>query len=173
MSGFPGEPACWSWSLPTVLSREQEVDRLEEESLRQAVKLGSMDHYLPPSACRMLTRDWPAYLLNSWHDDRCALCGIRPGHLVLDHEYSTGLVRGRLCGGCKVSEGKRFAEQDPVYQMYRERHPALILGLRIYYVGRGWAEGWWNDVDTARMLTGNPKKSGDSVTRTREERNRG
>jgi len=117
---------------------------------------GGPDNWLPPSACRILTRDWPNYLLNLWHDERCALCNARPGHLVLDHEHRTGLVRGRLCRGCNISEGVNRPDEDPVYGMYRQRPPAVILGVRVYYVGRGWAHGWWRDVDLARRLTGDP-----------------
>lgn len=151
MSGFPEEPACWSWPLPAALTREEEIERLSLESLD-----GGPDRWLPPSACRMLTRDWPNYLLSRWHDERCAICGARPGHLVVDHEHRTGLVRGRLCRGCNVSEGVRCLDEASAYQLYRERPPAVILDVQVYYVGRGWADGWWHDAALARQLTGNP-----------------
>lgn len=147
-------PACWSWPLPRILTREDEADRLEEEAMRRVTETGSWDHYLPLSACLMLTRDWPTYLLNSWHDERCAICGLRPDHLVLDHDHRTGLVRGRLCRGCNVSEGARTGLE--LYQLYRDRPPAEILGVQIYYVGRGWEDGWWRNEALAQMLTGNP-----------------
>jgi hypothetical protein len=153
VSGYPDEPACWSWPLPTVLTQEDEVERLLEENLRLVARLG-MDHFLPEGSCRMITRDWPNYLLGSWHDERCAICGIQPGHLVVDHDHRTGLVRGRLCRGCNVSEGLNRGD-GTVYALYRERPPAVILGVRNYYVGRGWEDGWWRDVGLARQLTGN------------------
>lgn len=154
MNGYPWEPACWSWSLAGVLTQEQEAQRLYDEAMELVNSTGSMDHYLPLSACRMLTRNWPNYLLGAWHDERCAICGVRPGHLVHDHDHRTGLVRGRLCRGCNVSEG-RSGDRD-LYAMYREKNPATILGVQIYYVGRGWEDDWWRDEALARRLTGNP-----------------
>lgn len=155
MTGFPDdEPACWSWPLPSSMTREDEIERLAEENLRLVRDHGN-EHLLPESALRMLTRDWPTYLLSSWHNERCALCGNHGGHLVVDHDHSSGLVRGRLCRGCNISEGARAVDEAVAYALYRRRPPAVILGLTVYYVGRGWEDGWWHDVGQARALTGN------------------
>ena len=155
MNARTNEPACWSWALPTIRTRGDESMRLSEENLLLVQQKG-MDHYLPDTALEMLTRSWDTYLLNSWHDERCAICGLRPGHLVVDHEHHTGLVRGRLCRGCNISEGKRrYDGGGEVYQLYRERPPAALLGVQVYYIGRGWEHGWWNDRSTAMALTGN------------------
>jgi hypothetical protein len=147
-------PACWSWPLPDLLTREQEAERLEEASLRQCHAAGTMDHYLPMSACMMLTRDWPRYRFSVFHNERCAICGQRFDRAVNDHDHRTGLVRGLLCVGCNISEGTNWT--STAVQLYRERPPAAILGVQIYYVGRGWPQGWWSDEAVARTLTGNP-----------------
>jgi hypothetical protein len=147
------EPACWSWEPPAVLTREQEAERLHNESMDLCLARDSRDHYLPMSACMMLTRDWPLYQLDAFHRGRCALCGAGVDHLVLDHEHRTGLVRGRLCHGCNVSEGRGAGG---AVDLYRERPPSAIVGVEVYYVGRGWDAGWWNDGVLARRLTGNP-----------------
>ncbi len=156
MSLVSDDPACWSWPLPAVLTREQEIERLVMDSIDLCERIGTRDHLLTAGAARLMTRNWPTYLLNSWHDERCALCGIRPGHLVDDHDHRTGLVRGRLCRGCNISEGACSFGEAAAYQLYRERPPAVILGVRAYYVGRGWEAGWWLNAASAQRLTGNP-----------------
>lgn len=65
-----------------------------------------------------------------WHEFRCALCGFPDFGLVLDHDHETGLVRGRLCRSCNISEGMGSA---PVVLKYRQRNPASILGIQIVY----------------------------------------
>jgi hypothetical protein len=146
------EPECWSWPLPAILTREQEIERLEEESLALCRDLGSMDHYLTPGACRLITWNWPQYLLTSWHSDRCAVCGVETLALAVDHDHHSGLVRGLLCRGCNLSEG---TSRNEVYDLYRQRPPALILGTRFFYTGRGWPDDWWCDERLARRLTSN------------------
>lgn len=150
------EPACWSWPVPDVVTREDEIDRLVEEFLQRCRQENTRDHYLPESAARLLTRDWARYLMTSWHDGRCAICGWRPDRLVVDHHHMTGAVRGLLCRGCNISEGMRSADEVPAYALYRDRPSAAILTVSFYYVGRGWPDGWWRDVNQARALTGNP-----------------
>lgn len=91
-------------------------------------------------------------LLAAWHEGRCAICGVAAVHQVLDHEHDSGLVRGWLCRSCNVREG---LSHDDVFDRYRVRPPAQTLGVRIFYFGRNWPLGWWQDVRQARRLTGN------------------
>jgi hypothetical protein len=64
-------------------------------------------------------------LLRTWQAGRCAACGERYHHLVVDHDHGTGLVRGLLCPGCNTSEG--FG--GSFFQPYRDRSPADLLGI--------------------------------------------
>lgn len=76
-----------------------------------------------------------------FHADLCAICAIpwRIGELVTDHCHATGQVRGRLCRGCNVSEGK---SDHPIFVRYRRIHPASIIGMHVMYTGIGWNRGW-------------------------------
>jgi hypothetical protein len=69
--------------------------------------------------------------LSEWQFGRgCAICG--PGwDLVDDHDHQTGLIRGRLCGSCNVKEG--WGNDTPPFTKYRERGPAVILGVKVRY----------------------------------------
>lgn len=70
-----------------------------------------------------------------WHPFVCAICGHEggPRGLVIDHDHATGLIRGRLCHRCNVSEGMGRIEGD-VFDRYRQRHPASMWGFRDVYV---------------------------------------
>ena len=35
----------------------------------------------------------------------CAMCGVVPGRLFVDHDHKTGAVRGMLCPGCNGALG--------------------------------------------------------------------
>ena len=64
-----------------------------------------------------------------WHEWQCAVCGsLHPE--ATDHDHRTGLVRGELCRSCNVREGK---SDDPIFQNYRQRNPASILGIGTLY----------------------------------------
>lgn len=97
---LPDVPACWSWELPPL-----------------------------PQPCNVGA-------VKVWQADRCAICGLhrpetssypeRSNGLVEDHDHATGNTRGFLCPRCNTSEGK---SADPVFESYRERYPAAILGV--------------------------------------------
>jgi hypothetical protein len=100
---------------------------------------------LLPAVPAYLTWDPPPGRLNSmtdlylWQDGRCAMCGASteafgpfPLRLLRDHDHATGLPRGWLCRGCNHAEGRggRGPAQDPVWQEYRRRPPAVLYGIR-------------------------------------------
>lgn len=74
----------------------------------------------------------PVRLLFEWHDGRCAVCGAPVGVILEDHDHETGLSRGWLCRPCNQTADI----QDGVFALYRERPPALILGVSFRYSGR-------------------------------------
>lgn len=53
---------------------------------------------------------------------RCLLCGVKPDGLVIDHDHSTGEIRGALCYQCNTGLG-----------MFRDSAP--LLNAAIFYVG--------------------------------------
>ena len=106
-------PACHVWPVP---------DRLPV-SLSRATRI--------------------VFMLNWWQRGRCAICG-HTTYVELDHDHQTDAVRGLLCRPCNVREGfdKRGIGDSPLlFAAYRQRPPAVILGLRGRY-------GWWTgDLD--------------------------
>lgn len=82
---------------------------------------------------------WTA--LADWQDGRCGICGSTRGRQVLDHDHDTGLVRGWLCLSDNISEGTSSGAPGDVFERYRERPPAVILGVTIRYTGIGWRGG--------------------------------
>lgn len=78
------------------------------------------------------------YEFDVWQQGRCAICGneqLPRGHRVhhMDHDHSTGLVRGRLCSGCNVRESRSSLR---AYRMWREGwNPCAMFGW--YYA---WAQ---------------------------------
>ncbi|PWR08600.1 hypothetical protein DKT68_15360 [Micromonospora acroterricola] len=78
-----------------------------------------------------------ALAMQAWQEGLCAIRGRRAGRgLVLDHDHATALVRGYLCRSCNVRE----AHTVGVFDLYRQRNPATMLGVR---------EQYWNDVAEA------------------------
>lgn len=82
-----------------------------------------------PANCSFPDDGTAAQFLHWWNRD-CAICGAPGLDLVEDHDHATGLVRGWLCRSCNIQEGK---SDVPVYRKYRERPPAVILGIRVRY----------------------------------------
>lgn len=143
----PDEPACWSWPFPPVLTDEERRARhaAEQEHVHP-------DERLTWSAMELVLKGSGDIRMLEFHADRCAACGRSGKHLVDDHDHFTGRVRGFLCRSCNTLEG---VCRPGVLDLYRETHPAKILGIERYYTGRGWPLGWWWNWRTAWRLTGN------------------
>lgn len=62
------------------------------------------------------------YEMETRQEGRCAICGVVPDRLHVDHDAATGVVRGLLCGNCNRAIG--MFKHDP------ER-----LGAAIRYLG--------------------------------------
>ncbi|NGN63272.1 hypothetical protein G5C51_05040 [Streptomyces sp. A7024] len=78
--------------------------------------------------------------IREWQAGRCAICessdsskSRESGALVVDHHHPSGLVRGLLCHGCNTAEGRSTGFYDEPYGAYRQRPPALIVGLTERY----------------------------------------
>jgi hypothetical protein len=124
-------PVCWGW--PTELPTTEGV---RQKFLADAERKGCTPGQagvlwdLELAADALIGGD--DGVLARWQDGRCAICG-RVRDLVLDHDHATGLVRGWLCNSCNTTEGTN-QEPDTIFSLYRERHPAVILGLTIRYL---------------------------------------
>jgi hypothetical protein len=120
-------PACWSW-------------KVDELSASKAIWYSSPSWSSDPKArfqaCKMVLEDW--------QESRCAICARSPRamgpnarrryvrQLLVDHDHSTGLIRGLLCAGCNNAEG-RASTKAARYVGYRERPPAFILKMSVPY----------------------------------------
>jgi hypothetical protein len=118
------EPACWSWPVPTLLPDEKVTQLLAQHEIPPHISRGAFSG--PAAAWRFV----------AFHAGRCAICGNVVGLLVVDHRHGPQTVRGCLCYGCNVLEGRRDIDL-PVIAAYRSRHPALILGYDELYRGNG------------------------------------
>jgi Recombination endonuclease VII len=84
-----------------------------------------------PETCTFKDDDTAEQFLSWWHWEQCAICGTT-SDLVKDHDHRTALVRGYLCRSCNKKEGHAAAD-DPLFKNYRERSPAVILGIQVTY----------------------------------------
>lgn len=126
------EPACWSWTLPTPEDLSA-FDTFDGWGALVGVTDDEADFL------RSLRPSPDSVAFNVFHDGRCAICGVTSDRrLVNDHDHLTGMIRGKLCRGCNTTEG---FSRYPVFQKYRERNPASILGVRLPYTGIGWEDG--------------------------------
>jgi hypothetical protein len=121
------EPACWSWGAPPTA-----------DEYRTRLESGTGNERLSASTIRRIMSAWGEAQFDEFHRDRCAICGIVRRDLVDDHDHETGMRRGWLCRSCNTREG---ASGHDVFEMYRQRNPATILGLRLPYTGYGWVDG--------------------------------
>jgi hypothetical protein len=117
-----------------------------------------------PRAAQYLMHDGGGHAqFTAFHAGRCAICACDVDSLVRDHHHASGLLRGLLCPGCNVAEG---LSDHPLFDAYRQRPPAVILGYRRFYVGVGWPNFWWRHQVQGRWLTGNPTWTQDSAALT-------
>jgi hypothetical protein len=80
--------------------------------------------------------------LHRMQNSQCAVCAT-PGKLEVDHDRSTGLVRGPLCHSYNVREGNDVDHPD--IDAYRASPPAAGLGWLWELPDR------WTDEDTANV----------------------
>lgn len=124
------EPVCWGW--PTDLPSEDAARRKFFKSLKGPDLTPGQADVLWSLECAASGLGGESVLVD-WQDGRCAVCGKHVSDLVLDHDHATGLVRGLLCRSCNTLEGTHL-EPGTIFSLYRERHPAAILGLTIRYL---------------------------------------
>lgn len=74
------------------------------------------------------------------HHGRCALCREDRGRLYIDHDHTTGLVRGLLCRGCNrltpssmVHAPLNAFTSAPDVVLYCQWPPADVCGIRERY----------------------------------------
>lgn len=65
-------------------------------------------------------------VIRAWQRGRCGMCGVG-GALVMDHDHSTGYIRGLLCPGCNTAEG--VGSSDVWGEWRTTANPASILGV--------------------------------------------
>lgn len=144
----PAEPACWSWPVPPLRSREDEV----AHQVAQSMATGNPDDQLTADLVEALLDAGLDQRVAEFHDGRCAACGQPDPYLVRDHCHDTGQTRGYLCRSCNVREG---IGGSVLLARYRCWHPAAILDVHEMYAGRGWSGGW-RDGDMSRTPGARP-----------------
>ena len=114
-------PACWSWPV-TVEHQERAFRASRDDRAREAALA----------------------LITDWQAGRCAICGqVRAcGEMRADHCHDTGYFRGFLGDSCNLEEG-RAACDCLLFDRYRFRPPAVILGVRIYWTAPDSAAAWF------------------------------
>lgn len=91
-----------------------------------------------PPACHLWPSPQPGQTYDEWQRGHCAICGGAGRAEVLDHCHRTGFERGLLCRSCNTSEGMTGAGAM-LFQLYRLRPPAVIIGRTQPYIGAGYA----------------------------------
>jgi hypothetical protein len=125
-----GKPACWRWKPPT----EETIAAVREE-LRapRLAKWGTEER--AEYKWGPLEPEVRWYVMQGFQKGRCAICGHSPNYgpsLVTDHDHKSDFIRGLLCGRCNTMEGCHQGDSG-IYALYRQRHPAMICGLRSRY----------------------------------------
>jgi hypothetical protein len=122
------KPACWSWPVPA----DEDLEAYNAQASQELAEAGlTKDEIARTLGFREAGYDRERRLLALFHDGRCAFCGARDISTVTDHDPATGLIRGYLCSGCNVHEGK---SDTPMLRKYRARPPPVILGIEKIYV---------------------------------------
>lgn len=116
------------WLVETTTQESVPLDSVPPERRCLGGKYGVF-HYWPPAPARTaVVRQFRAALIDDLGPD-CHLCGALPGAMV-DHDYSTGLVRGLLCKFCnRTVEGCPHISGCPK-AAYMDYPPAEHLLLR-------------------------------------------
>lgn len=118
-------------SLPPLVGEATCYGHLDLDGRRalRAARDEAIENGIP--ACHTWDAPLPGQNLFDWQARRCGICDYAHA-AVTDHCHRTGLVRGLLCTGCNIREGRGNA---PVIVAYRLRPPAVIFGWTIEYDG--------------------------------------
>lgn len=131
--GVDGDPHLCGRHLPVDLRDIRDAGFAEEERRRTEcldAREPACWTWEPAASDRTGDERDPLVAFADWHADRCAVCGFRAPRLVKDHDHETGLIRGLLCRSCNGQE----PHDGGLFQRYRMRSPADILGIRLVYV---------------------------------------
>lgn len=126
------KPACWRWKPPADIGAVLLAEEMRRQWLERHGEVPRLRKYVDQQDEQAR---W--VLLRRWHKNRCAICGTSKRYndgLVTDHDHGTGWIRGFLCRSCNTLEG---CGHRGAFDLYRERPPAVICGVRLEYVG-GW-----------------------------------
>lgn len=98
----------------------------------------------------------PLAPLRRFQRGHCANCA-QTVRLLVDHDHQTGLVRGLLCNGCNIREGKEITTGvGTEFAQYRSNPPAARLGLKVLYgehpPHKGWERRWHKMCDEVRVF---------------------
>lgn len=78
-------------------------------------------------------------LLRDVQGNKCIICKSNE-YLIEDHCHKTGMVRGLLCRGCNITEGKMINEEPWI--TYRKYHPANGLFYRYKGINQQWLDNY-------------------------------
>jgi len=152
-----GEP-CRNWMnahwaachAHMTAAERTDARRLDDERLERVAHLQRLAYrrplvrylrwrtILPDLSLVPSEHQWAAF--RSAHGERCALCGGSNGRRVIDHDHTTGLVRGFLCAGCNgktpsdtVHVPYRRLGLPPHIALYCQYPPTAVMGVRFRY----------------------------------------